>query len=377
LQFKWEPWLGRLCGLSRRSFLGLLVVLLLFLGGSAVVYAWNDVYPASSIFFFTSCVAILSITALVYIIQIRPIAYVSIKHWIENNENYRPRWRALCLLCGLFDLSKATDSPSRQGNYEDGLWQEYYRYGLLGHRTIRVVAIWLVFAVIETLLVYLLPPWPLPWRGNIDLPSSIDLASWMGVSSFIVTMLLLFFILDAVRLNFYWISKLRTQHPLLKERVFQADVDAYDNATKNNPAKSLEKIVSLVAERTRAVDKLIYYPMLCIMLMLFSKITYFDNQDFPLSKGITFGAAISLLFLSGFMLRHEANQLKLSVRKSLKNLKQNNDCTKEKIDKTIERIDAIDEGAFQPMLEQPVMQALLIVLASIGLFAGEYLKLFG
>jgi hypothetical protein len=28
------------------------------------------------------------------------------------------------------------------------------------------------------------------------------------------------------------------------------------------------------------------------------------------------------------------------------------------------------------MLEQPVMQALLIILASIGLFTGEYLKVF-
>ena len=87
-------------------------------------------------------------------------------------------------------------------------------------------------------------------------------------------------------------------------------------------------MVSLVAERTRAVDKLIYYPMLCIMLMLFSKITYFDNQEFPLSKGITFGAAISLLFLSGFVLRREANELKLSVKKSLRDMRvHNNDNT--------------------------------------------------
>jgi hypothetical protein len=38
------------------------------------------------------------------------------------------------------------------------------------------------------------------------------------------------------------------------------------------------------------------------MLMLFARITYFDNQEFPLSKGITFGAAISFLFLDLDML---------------------------------------------------------------------------
>jgi hypothetical protein len=190
-------------------------------------------------------------------------------------------------------------------------------------------------------------------------------------------MLLLFFILDAVRLNCFWIRKLRKQHPLLKERISQEDNAAYNRAALHCPAKSLEDIVSLVGERTRAVDKLIYYPMLCIMLMLFAKITYFDNQELPLSKGITFGAAISFLFFSGFMLRHEANELRISVKKSLLDIRRNNGCTQEIITNSIKRINKLDEGAFQPMLEQPVMQALLIVLASIGLFAGEYLKLFG
>ena len=235
----------------------------------------------------------------------------------------------------------------------------------------RVVAMWLIFAIVETLLIYLLPPCPLPCRG-----STCGWASWTGVLSFTVTTLLLFFIFDAVRLNFYWIKKLRKQHPLLGERITQEDIDAYNRATGTCPVESLEKIVSMVATRTQAVDRLIYYPMLGIMLMLFAKITYFDNQELPLSKALTFGVAISVLFFSGFMLRHEANQLKLSIKKRVQDLGKK--YAKEKTAKqTVKRIDAIDEGAFQPMLEQPVMQALLIILASIGLFAGEYLKLFG
>ena len=100
---------------------------------------------------------------------------------------------------------------------------------------------------------------------------------------------------------------------------------------------SLEKIVDVVAKRTRVVDKLIYYPMLCIMLMLFAKIAYFDNQEFPLSKGITFAASISLLFFSGFMLRYEAKELKLSVIKSAENLVKVI-CIQAEVDKAINRI---------------------------------------
>jgi hypothetical protein len=264
-----------------------------------------------------------------------------------------------------------------RGNRERDLWEQYYRLGRFGPRVFRVVGIWLIFAVIETLLAYLLPPGPLPWRSTTDLASGIDMAPWTGVLSFTLIMLLLFFVLDAVRLNFYWIKKLRKQHPLLKEKITPEDVAAYNQAVQNSPTESLKNIVSLIAERTGAIDKLIYYPMLCIMLMLFAKITYFDNQDFPLSKGITYGAAISFLFFSGFMLRHEANQIKLSVKKSVQRIGGDNGYSQRRIDEAVKRIDAINEGVFQPMLEQPVMQALLLILTSLGLFASEYIKLFG
>ena len=113
------------------------------------------------------------------------------------------------------------------------------------------------------------------------------------------------------------------------------------------------------------------------MLMLFAKITYFDNQDFPLSKAITFAVSISLLFFSGFMIRKVAKQLKLSVIERIKELPKSNKSERIKADATTERINSICGGAFQPMFEQPVMRALLIILASISLFANKYLEFFG
>ena len=37
----------------------------------------------------------------------------------------------------------------------------------LNHCLNRVVAIWLFFAIIETILIYLLPPWPSPCRAPL------------------------------------------------------------------------------------------------------------------------------------------------------------------------------------------------------------------
>jgi hypothetical protein len=312
-------------------------------------YAWNDVDPTNHQF--TTCLLFLSVLAFAYILifELDKENFRSIKHWAEkDNRN----------IVGL-----------------DDLWQQYCDHGQFHHRASRVVAIWLFFAIIETILIYLLPPWPSPCRGD-----TCDWFSWIGVISFVVVMILLFFILDAVRLSYFWIKKLRTNHPLLADKTTLTSQDSQDvDGIKRSTTalRSLEEIVDLVAERTLVVDKLIYFPMLCIMLLLFARIAYFDNQEFPLSKGITFAASISLLFYAGFMLRKEAEELRLCVIKSAENLVKDKIILKKtEVDAVINKIKNINKGAFEPMFEQPVMRASLIILASIGIFAAKYLKIF-
>src|SRR5690349_20729170 len=91
--------------------------------------------------------------------------------------------------------------------------------------------------IIETLLVYVLPPGPLPCRGS----TTYGWASWTGVLSFTIIMLFLFFILDAVRLNFFWIHKLRKHHPLLASEIAR-------QPARNDLLESFEDMVEMVAE---------------------------------------------------------------------------------------------------------------------------------
>lgn len=320
-------------------------------------YAWNDVNPSGHPL--TVCLSILSLLALPYILlfeldkklELDKKHFRYIKHWAEKDTRNIIR---------LYDL-----------------WQQYCEYGKFPHRASRVVAVWLFFAIIETILIYLLPPWPSPCRGD-----TCDWVSWISVISFVVVMILLFFILDAVRLCYFWIKKLRTNHPLLADKttLTTEDLQLFNDIkkrTSGSALRSLEEIVDLVAERTLVVDRLIYFPMLCIMLMLFARIAYFDNQEFPLSKGITFAASISLLFYAGFMLRKEAEELRLCAIKSAENLvKDKIILSRTEVDAVINKIKNVNKGAFEPMFEQPVMRALLIILASIGIFSAKYLKIF-
>jgi hypothetical protein len=342
---------------------------------SSLIYVINDLDPAG--FPIGWCLSLLTFLyfwmgGCLGINDVKPI-----RDWVEKDNCYQKETNQVD------EKNQAQDSCRNFIKLETcgdkkGLWQEYYEHGRLKYRLARVLGMWLYFAFMETILFYLLPSWPQPCRGEFACFSD-----WLvGIISFIVIMLLTFFVLDAVRLNFYWIRKLRKKHPLLVDKLLLSLNDREDDEFERvrspgrKPLESLDKMIDLVAERTYEVDKLIYYPLICIMLMLFAGTTYFDNQDFPLSKGITFTASISLLIFAGFMIRYEARMLKLAVIKSAEKLAKDYNFNKTEVDAVIEKINNHDNGVFQPMLEQPVMRALLLIVASLGLFAGEYIKMF-
>ncbi|MCB1984745.1 MAG: hypothetical protein H6936_11515 [Burkholderiales bacterium] len=43
----------------------------------------------------------------------------------------------------------------------------------------------------------------------------------------------------------------------------------------------------------------------------------------------------------------------------------------------VKKINEVNSGAFQPMMDQPAVRSALLLLGAIGLFATEYLMLFG
>lgn len=357
------------------------------IGASGLVYALNDTHPEGVISFIVCLAWLTALVILCACIEYaRPPAIKSIIFWAETDSYYQDQQSnlefssdriiigllillvligiifhvppdlkqidsessnlflfificAVIIIFYIYSISERVDQAKdaqkfiilQEDDDHSGLWQEYYQHGRLDQILFRVAVMWLFFAIIETILFYLLPPWSAPCRG-----ASCGWNQLTGLIGFIVTMLLTFFILDAVRLNYYFIRKLRTKHPLLLDdtavqNIEGSDQDVMKDLKKfyrertDNPLETLEKIVTLVAERTLVADKLIYYPLLCIMLMLFARITYFDNQDFPLSKAITFGAAISLLIFSGFMIRYEAQKLKQAAVMSAENLVGNID----------------------------------------------------
>jgi hypothetical protein len=245
------------------------------------------------------------------------------------------------------------------------LWAAYYQHGRLEHRVLRVVSMWLLFMAVSSVLFLMLPPPPSPCRG-----STCDIDKSILILSFTMVMLLIFFAIDALRLCFYWMTKLRT------ELVFKV----YDNQTlTNDQLKSLSSIVNLVAERTNDVDKLIYYPLIVIILMLFARNNYFDNIGFPLGLSIIVIINIMMLIAAGLQLRLEAQRLRTSATRCANKQKETrlSSYSYKEIDETVSEMQSIQFGAFQPMRNQPVIRTLILILGSAALAASEYVMLAG
>lgn len=269
----------------------------------------------------------------------------SINHWVEN-----------------------TPAPKSL----DDLWKGYHEHGRLEKRLLRATSMWTLFMAVNAILLHLSPTWPAPARGSVFL---LDEAIFVLGTLFM--MILIFLALDAQRLCIYWMKKLRKE--LLQRANFAHECKDGKLATRCEPQK-LKEIVALVADRTNEVDKLIYYPLIIIILMLLARNNFFDNWGFPQAIGILVCINISMLIGAGLKLRNEARKVKTTALECLDELPTNMQSPKQNENDIItmrEQIMAVQGGAFQPMYDQPVIRALLLIMGSIGLTISEYVSLFG
>ncbi|MCW5797096.1 MAG: conserved membrane protein of unknown function [Nitrospira sp.] len=233
------------------------------------------------------------------------------------------------------------------------LWIRYCRAHTCPQRAARVV-LWLVLY-----LVMILPVWRfmndgewrlyVPCRGTFSCRADAILTS-LSVFSLIILNLA---VLDAVILCTKWIQEM----PL---------------TTGLNPIRQ----VRLIIERTRIVNRRILYPFLSLFLLIAARSHYFDNWDFPpvLILVLTVNSLVAIT--SASLLYLAAVQAK---RRILASIQEQLDRAMDQIEGTgltpiqaasghsIERlrqiitdIDGIQQGAFVPFYQQPMVQATLV-----------------
>lgn len=259
-------------------------------------------------------------------------------------------------------------------------WAEYLKRASLGNRFFRVIRMVLVYVLLALMLMLLLGFPNTPYRGKVSLCVNYILL----ILSVLLMMVLIFLVVDATRLSLKFIRGLKgptTNWPDERTDPFKPNAEDQDedsdsgsaqlpedSGTKSN--KTLEGLdewldIKFIAAHTEAVGKLIYYPFIILLIMFVARTPYFDNWDFPISLIIIFLLNSTYALVCAMRLRREAEKTReLAIKRLKKELVKaaagRSTRSTEQIKAMIEDVRSIQQGAYSPFSENPVVHAILI-----------------
>ena len=142
--------------------------------------------------------------------------------------------------------------------------------------------------------------------------------------------------------------------------------------------------IHLIGERTCEVTRLIYYPVLVILLLLLARSTYFDNWDFPQALAIVIGLNFVIALGSVVRLNFVAQSVRGEILRKLQHEKLAAGREKEKEytptagerQELIQQLESLRIGAFLRVWDQPPVRASLMLLGGVALTYAEYFTVF-
>ena len=261
----------------------------------------------------------------------------------------------------------------RGATYRDAsqLWADYWWHRYFTNRWRRVLPPTAAFFVLGCVVIYGLDELHVPFRGE---PSYwIDKLVLLGfaVPMFVV---LLFGVVDETRLCVSWIRWLSRTDLEWPEKTYKKYEDEL-----NLPRQCLRVWlhVKVIAERTKVVGPLVYWPFLVYFVMLLSQSPYFDNWDMPVGLITIIVASGIYAIACAVILRRAAEEARSTAIDRLARfcIADPQGDERERIQLLIEDLKAMREGAFQSWSRQPVIKALLWFASGGGLLGLQYLAL--
>ena len=253
------------------------------------------------------------------------------------------------------------------------MWRNYQKHGASEHRFMRTIAYILLYMAFASILFAILGPPSSPCRG--DFACGIDKAI-LGFS--VLSMLvLLFLVVDAARLCICWVSSLREQK--LDWETPRKEYFVQHLKLSDSHVIAWMK-VHLIGERTAEVTRLIYYPVLIILLMLLARSTYFDYWDFPQALAIVVGLNFVIALGSIVRLNFVARSVREDILRNLQEEKLAADKPKSKSyvsdpaerKELISQLEELQIGAYLKVWDQPAVRATLLLLGGVALTFAEY-----
>jgi hypothetical protein len=240
------------------------------------------------------------------------------------------------------------------------LWMTYCYYGQPHWRlaraavgTLAMMALWLVLANIFG------EP-TVPARG----PIAHQIYRWVTIFDVVITLLLIFLVVDATLF-----SRSVVIHLTAVESHWPGElVDGYKERFHLGRT-NLEDWFDMrfVADRTRCITRLIYFPFVMLALLMVSQSPILDNYAFTPTLVITQVVILAIIIGSVVSLRHAAEEARNSAIERLsEKIMAANPNTGSQLEKLRAEVRDMQAGAFAPPLSQPIVKAVLLPLVSYG-----------
>lgn len=260
-------------------------------------------------------------------------------------------------------IGRKKEGGSLKAVSAEKFWNEHCLCGSLGARLVRsVLATW-IFIVITSLLYVFWPMNSIPIRGwspdsisqkimTLSYYSFYLLVFWVVDANF----LLVRFIRQLVPHQAIWSFKLRMKHKKIFGVARDICIDDWADMV-------------LIAQRSSAVNRLIYAPTIVLLILIASRSSVFDNWLMPPSAIIIYAITVAILFSSALSLRRAAEKARgMALQRIDEHLLEErvDDQLSKKLPMVRERILALSTGAFSRYSDEPLVRALLLSLTGIG-----------
>ena len=258
-------------------------------------------------------------------------------------------------------------AATRAATTVDQAWSWYLDAAGPLQRTARVLVLFLLYGAIMMSLDHWVVDEEMihPCRGWLS--CRVDSIMTLVSMSFVVLLNLAVF--DEVMLCRRWVGWVNSTSGGWSEQVQQEYLREY-GLSQSHKAE-FEKLkylagIDLISRRTEAVNRLIRYPFIALLIMIAARNDYFDIWNYPLLLLLAWALNVVLALSGALLLYHSADRAKRAVLAGLSKqmiqalgLGKDHEIRAKQVQYIIDQVEANQKGAFVPFYQQPVVESSL------------------
>jgi hypothetical protein len=258
-------------------------------------------------------------------------------------------------------------TATRAATTVDQAWSWYLDAAGPLQRTARVLVLFLLYGAIMLSLDHWVVDEEMiqPCRGWLS--CRVDVIMTLASMSLVVLLNLAVF--DEVMLCRRWVGWVTASSGGWSEQVQQEYLREY-GLSQSHKAE-FEKLkylagIDLISRRTEAVNRLIRYPFIALLIMIAARNDYFDIWNYPLLLLLAWALNVVLALSGALLLYHSADRAKQAVLAGLSKqmiqalgLGKDHEIRAKQVQYIIGEVEANQKGAFVPFYQQPVVESSL------------------